>query len=283
MQDFVREDEEGGSKTAQPENGEIVLASDYLPDLIPLIPMAQRPSFPGMLMPVMLHAGKFAEAAREAASSQYKTVGLVLTKEIPASEAMPESPELLRYGTAAKILKSQSTEEGHIQLLLNTLKRFHIRKLIKDAPHLIAAVQYFDEPKPEDDDETSALTLAILGEVKHLANKSPLFSEELKLLLTRSSLMNDPGRLTDMAASLTTVDRDMAQKVLETMELRPRMRVALTLLKKEHTIVDLQADIGKQIEEKISNQQREFFLREQLKTIKKELGLEQDEKSSEVD
>ena len=268
--------------SVQSEDTGIVLAADYLPDLLPLLPMQHRPAFPGMLLPIMLPAGPFAEAAIAAAKSEYKAVGLVLAREPFSPESLSGYPELFKFGAAAKILKSQKTDENHAHLLLNTLKRFKIRKFIKDAPHLLAAIQYYDEPKPEDDKEIHALTLAILGEIKHLTNKSPLFSEEIKILLTQSSLMDDPGRLSDIATSVTTVDRKMAQKVLETIELRPRMMTAFTLLKKEHSVVDLKEDISKQIEEKVSKHQREFFLREQLKAIKKELGLEQDEKSTEV-
>jgi len=267
--------------TLNNEVKEVVLASESLPDVLPLLPLTHGPVFPGMLLPIVLPPGPFAEAADAAASSVHSAVGLVFVKNSPSDESLPESPDIYSFGTAAKILKTQRSEKGDVQLLLSFLKRFRVRKLLKEAPHLIAAVQYYDEPKPKDDQETQALVLAILSEIKHIANKSPLFSEEMKLLLTQTS-MNDPGRLSDMAAAITSSDRNMAQKILETVEIRPRMRIALTLLKKERTIVDLQDEISKQIEEKVSKQQREFFLREQLKAIKKELGLEQDEKSAEV-
>jgi ATP-dependent Lon protease len=261
---------------------EVVLASDSLPDILPLMPLTQRPAFPGMLLPVMLPAGPAADAAYAAATSEHKSIGLVLTKTTFSSEELPPSPELYGYGAAAKILKSQKNEKNDVQMLLTTLKRFRIRKIMREGPAFLAAVQYYDEPKPEDDDETHALALAILGEIKHLASKNPLFSEEMKLILSQSASIGEPGRLADMATSITTVDREIAQKVLETVEIKARMRFALTILKKEHAVVDLQEQISKQIEEKVSKQQREFFLREQLKAIKKELGLEQDEKSAEI-
>ncbi len=270
------------SGAAQRAGLEVILAADSLPDLLPLLPLTQRPAFPGMLLPVMLPAGPFAEAAYAAATSEHKSMGLVLTKEPLAPDALPESPALYGFGTASKILKAQKTENNDVQLLLSSLKRFRIRKMMKDGPTFLAAVQYYEEPVPAESDEIHAFALAILGEIKHLSNKSPLFSEEMKLILSQSASIGDPGRLADMATSITTVDRKMAQKVLETVEVRSRMEVALTILKKEHTIVDLQEEISKQIEEKVSKHQREFFLREQLKAIKKELGLEQDEKSAEI-
>jgi ATP-dependent Lon protease len=261
---------------------EVVLASDALPDILPLMPLTQRPAFPGMLLPVLLPAGPAADAAYAAATSEHKSIGLVLTKAPFSSEELPPSPELYGYGAAAKILKSQKNEKNDVQMLLTTLKRFRIRKIMREGPAFLAAVQYYDEPKPADDDETHALALAILGEIKHLASKNPLFSEEMKLILSQSASIGEPGRLADMATSITTVDREIAQKVLETVEIKARMRFALTILKKEHAVVDLQEQISKQIEDKVSKQQREFFLREQLKAIKKELGLEQDEKSAEI-
>jgi len=268
--------------SAEKTTQEIILAADTLPDVLPLLPLTERPIFPGMMLPVMLPPGPFARAAGAAASSDYQAVGLVLTREAVSMETLPESPELYSYGTAAKILKTESPDGENILLLLTSLKRFRIRKILKEGPDFMAAVQYYEEPGPEEDEEIRAVGLAILGEIKHIAGKNPLFTEELKALLTRSSLMDNPGRLADMATSITTVDREMAQEVLENVELRPRMMTVLTLLKKERTVVDLQEEISKQIEEKVSSQQREFFLREQLKAIKKELGLEQDEKSSEV-
>jgi len=273
---------EGISDAAKQAGLEVVLAADSLPDIIPLLPLTQRPAFPGMLLPVMLPAGPFAEAAYAAATSEHQAIGLVLTKEYLPTDALGESPELYSYGTAAKVLKPQKTDKNDVQLLLSSLRRFRIRKMIKEGPEFLAAVQYYEEPVSEEDDEIHALALAILGEIKHLANKSPLFSEEMKLILSQTAPIAEPGRLADMATSITTVDREMAQKVLETVEIRSRMKVALTILKKEHAIVDLQEEISKQIEEKVSKHQREFFLREQLKAIKKELGLEQDGKSAEI-
>jgi len=261
---------------------EVVRATDSLPDLLPLLPLTQRSAFPGMLLPIMLVSGPVAEAAYVAATSEHQSIGLVLTKKVLPVEKLPKSSELYSYGVAAKILKSKKTDKNDVHLLLNTLKRFKIRKIIKEGPEFIAAVQYYQEPVPEKDDEIHALALAILGEIKYLSNKNPLFSEEMKLILSQSAHIGEPGRLADMATSITTVDREMAQKVLETVAIRPRMKIALTLLKKEHAIVDLQEEISKQIEAKVSKNQRDFFLREQLKAIKKELGLEQDEKSVEI-
>ncbi|MHB8709124.1 MAG: endopeptidase La, partial [Desulfuromonadales bacterium] len=97
------------------------------------------------------------------------------------------------------------------------------------------------------------------------------------------SSMDDPGRLADFAANLTSADGNELQRILEAFDVRKRIDMVLVLLKKELEVSRLQSKISKSIEEKVSAQQREFFLREQLKAIKKELGLEKEGKDTELE
>ena len=138
------------------EKLDLILAADSLPDVLPLLPLTERTAFPGMLLPVMIPPSPLAEAAYTAGTSGPQAIGLVLTKKSLPTGVLPKSPELYSYGTAAKILKAQKTEKNEVQLLLSALKRFRIRKMIKTDPDFIAAVQYYDEPAAEDDDETHA-------------------------------------------------------------------------------------------------------------------------------
>ena len=117
--------------------------------------------------------------------------------------------------------------------------------------------------------------MAIIGTLKELVQINPLYSEEIKLFLNRSS-MDDPGRLADFAANLTSADGQQLQEILATFDVRKRIDKVLILLKKELEVSRLQTKISKKIEENVSTQQREFFLREQLKASKKELGLEKE-------
>jgi ATP-dependent Lon protease len=124
--------------------------------------------------------------------------------------------------------------------------------------------------------------MAIIATLKELVQINPLYSEEIKLFLNRSS-MDDPGRLADFAANLTSADGLELQRILETFDVRRRIDMVLVLLKKELEVSRLQSKISRSIEEKVSAQQREFFLREQLKAIKKELGLEKEGKTTELE
>ena len=124
--------------------------------------------------------------------------------------------------------------------------------------------------------------MAILSTLKELVKLNPLQSEAIKLFLSHSTL-DDPGASADFAANLTTASGADLQQVLETFDIRRRIDQVLLLLKKEVELSKLQAEITKQIQEKISGQQREFFLKEQLKAIKKELGLEKEGKTTEIE
>jgi ATP-dependent Lon protease len=124
--------------------------------------------------------------------------------------------------------------------------------------------------------------MAVIKTLKELVKLNPLQSEAIKLFLSRSTF-DDPGRLADFAANLTTANGTELQKILETFDIRKRIDHVLVLLKREVEISKLQEEINKQIQEKISGQQREFFLKEQLKAIKKELGLEKEGKTTEIE
>ncbi|HEX4839883.1 MAG TPA: endopeptidase La, partial [Rhabdochlamydiaceae bacterium] len=125
-------------------------------------------------------------------------------------------------------------------------------------------------------------SISIITTIKELLKLNPLFKEELQIFLSHSDF-TEPGKLADFAVALTTAGREELQDVLETFDLHPRIDKALMLLKKELDLSKLQNSITQKMESTISKTQRDFFLREQLKTIKKELGLEKEDKSIDLE
>jgi ATP-dependent Lon protease len=130
--------------------------------------------------------------------------------------------------------------------------------------------------------ELKAYSISIITTIKELLKLNPLFKEELQIFLGHSDF-TEPGRLADFAVALTTASREELQQVLETFDVQDRIDKALMLLKKELDISKLQSTINQRIEATISKTQREFFLREQLKAIKKELGMEKDDKTVDIE
>ena len=276
--DFSPEDTADSSNSDEPQEG-LVVASDLLPSNLPIIPLRPRPAFPGILTPMVFTGDRHVALAKRAVDTPNKMMGLVLAKEVEE----PDSQENLHnFGVVGRIMKVLHSDDDSIHLLVNCLERFSIRELTESEEGLFAHVEYHYATELSVNPELKAYSMAIISALKELVQINPLYSEEIKMFLNRQS-MDDPGRLTDFAANLTASDGQLLQEILETIDVRKRIDKVLVLLKKELEVSRLQTKISKQIEQKISAQQREFFLREQLKAIKKELGLEKEGKVSEIE
>ncbi|MGQ9843393.1 MAG: endopeptidase La [Spirochaetota bacterium] len=262
------------------ESKHLILLSEILPEIIPIIPISHRPIFPGMMVPLVLTGDTMLNTARAIAESEHKIGGVVLIQN--QREGMVTSEDLYKVGVTIKVLKIAPIDENTIQVMVNALKRFTLQQVITEQPIIRWKVEHYYEPELEPIDEMKAYSAAILSSVKELIKSNSLFQEELKLFLNRFSL-DDPGKLTDFVASLTSAEPAEVQDILETFNVKARVEKVLLLLKKELELSKLQKKISQQIEERIAKNQKEFFLREQLKEIKKELGLEKDEKSSEIE
>ncbi|MRS02807.1 endopeptidase La, partial [bacterium] len=268
-------DEEG----KQDNPGGLVIAADVLPKFLPIIPLKMRPTFPGILIPLVVKGAEKVAAVKKVMEVGDRTIGLVLVKEADGEET-PDN--LHRVGVAAKILQVIHSDDESAHLMLNNLERFIVDQVTMSEEGIVARVTYHNSAELSVNPELQAYSMAVISTLKELIHLNPLFSEETKLFLNRSS-MDDPGRLSDFAANLTSADGQELQLVLETFDVKRRIDRVLVLLKKELEVYRLQNKITKQIEEKISARQREFFLREQLKMIKRELGLEKEGKVTEIE
>ncbi|MGK2906659.1 MAG: endopeptidase La [Desulfuromonadales bacterium] len=259
--------------------GSMVIASEVLPTGLPIIALRPRPAFPGIMIPLVLNGQGQVEALRQAMEHQTQTIGLVMVRDLDEEDGIQN---LHTVGVAAKIVKVLHTEKNAAHVLVNSLERFVIEEISERGAALYARVRYHFSTELSVNPELRAYSMAILSTLKELVQINPLYSEEIKLFLNRSSL-DDPGRLADFAANLTTADGQQLQEILATLDVRKRIDKVLVLLKKELEVSRLQTKISQQIEEKVSAQQREFFLREQLKAIKHELGLEKEGKETEIE
>jgi ATP-dependent Lon protease len=247
-----------------------------LPDDLFIFPLLRRPFFPGMAAPIVIEPGPFYEVLKQLAKSDHKCVGLFLTKSEDSDIYKVKFDELYQVGVMARILRIIPMEQGSAQVILNMEKRIKIREPIEGA-HLQAQISYIDD-NPILTNELKAYAISIISTIKELLKLNPLFKEELQIFLGHSDF-TEPGKLADFAVALTTASREELQDVLETFDPGRRIDKALILLKKELDLSILQNNINQKIEATISKSQKDFFLREQLKTIKKELGIERDDKS----
>lgn len=252
-------------------------SSPLLPDQIYVFPLLRRPFFPGMAAPLVIEPGPFYEVLKVVAKSEHKCVGLLLARSENADIYKTNFEDLYEIGVLARVLRIIPMEQGGAQVILNMEKRLRVVAPIPDAKMLKAEVIYYEDNSiltPE----LKAYAISIISTIKELLKLNPLFKEELQIFLGHSDF-TEPGKLADFAVALTTASREELQDVLETFDIQRRIDKALILLKKELDISMLQNSINQKIEATINKSQKDFFLREQLKTIKKELGIERDDKS----
>ncbi|MGE5341452.1 MAG: endopeptidase La [Candidatus Omnitrophota bacterium] len=266
----------------------MALIKDLLPDVLPVVPLFDRPAFPRMMKPLTVDNPEM-----------IKIIIDTLEKELPLYLALvyihPPEPEgtispkhiqkqnLYGVGVTAKVVQiSPPRDMESLQVLIQVMERFDIVDIVKEEPVLHIRVKYWPETVFENNEELKAYSVAIIENIKELVKLNPLFKEGLTLVIERINV-NDPGALCDFAASMTTASGEELQKILEIKNIRTRIEEVLIILKREVEISTLKIQISKRIEERLSKQQREFFLKQQLKEIKKELGLAKDDAETELE
>jgi ATP-dependent Lon protease len=251
---------------------EIIPIDQMLPNKIPLVPLLGRPIFPGIFTPIMVGNPDDVKVVEEAIAAD-GMIGLVMIKN---EFDKPKAEDLHTVGTVAKIMKKINLPDGGTNIYISTLKRFKVKKFLSKETPIVAAISYLDEEE-EDTDEVKALTRALLGEMKQVSENNPLFSEEMRLNIIN---IDHPGKIADFIASILNIDKNDQQKLLEVTNVRERMERVLVFIKKEEELLKIQKRVQGEINEKIEKSQREYFLKEELKAIKGELGLPTDAKSS---
>lgn len=265
---------EEDERNRESEN-QVIAAAEALPNHIYVVPLQGKPIFPGIFTPIMI-TGTEDIAVIDKAMETNKVVGLVLTTDPNADS--PSHDELHRAGTAAKIVKRINLPDGGINIFISTLKRFRIRRIHNDVSPYHAVVDYLEDDYNPEDKELKALTRALITEMKEISEDNPLFTEEMRLNMVN---IDNPGKIADFITSILNVDREKQQEILETLDVKKRMGMVLIYIKKEHELAKIQKRIAGEINEKIEKSQRDYFLREELKAIKTELGEPSDARSSE--
>jgi len=252
---------------------------EVMPGVIHLLPVTSRPFFPGQGIPLLMSAQHWAPTMKAVTEAGHGFLGIVLTDAESAETATPK--EFKKIGVACRVHRIQQVD-SQLQVLVECVQRIRIEEVLDRKAPFTARVHYFSEVGDGQKSEIKAYSMAIINTIKELLPLNPLYGEELKMFLDRMG-PEDPSHLSDFAASLTTADKHQLQDVLETVELLPRMEKVLVLLSKELELARAQSQIRRSVEERMESQQREFFLREQLKAIQKELGIEKDDRTAELD
>lgn len=252
---------------------------DILPGVVHILPLVNRPFFPAQLVPLIIDRDPWRRPIEAVMESSRRVVGLVLVRGENTEHLT--TGDFHAMGTACHIHKVVQHDDK-LQIFVEGLQRFRIENWVSPEHPFVVRAQYFPETSYRDVPELKAHTVAVINTIKELLPLNPLYGEELRFFLNRFG-PDEPSRLADFAASLTTSDKSELQDVLETAHIRERMEKVLVLLKKEVEIAKTQARIHKHVEESMEKRQREFMLREQLRAIQKELGIAKDDRTAEVE
>ena len=248
-----------------------------VPDELPILPLRDAVLLPHAILPLAVARPASVRLVDEAVLGS-RFVGVVSQRV--ASQEAPVPAELCPVGTVAIIHKMFKQPDGTIRLVIQGIERFRIVELIETTPYLKARVERLTDILPGSDDlEGEALSRQALALFRRIVDLSPMLGDELVAFVAAAG---DAGRMADMiAAALPSITTEKRQRLLEARDVKTRLKTLVEILAEEAQVLDLGSKIQSQIQSEMTKTQREYYLREQLKAIQKELG-EGDERAQEL-
>jgi ATP-dependent Lon protease len=278
--EMKQDDTPDNGKTKKEKGGSLIALDDMLPNSALIVPIFEKPAFPGMMVPINITNEELSKVVAQYISEKNDYVGIMYHEGDQDDDITPDMfPEI---GVIGKIVKKVNLPDGGINILVNTLKRYRVKKMISSSPPVnIAGVVYPNEiPADKDEDmEVKALLRNIIELVRKISKEDNFMSEQIKLTMAN---IDEPGVLADYVTYVLNLDPNEHQDVLEEFDVKERLKMVHNYVLKEIRLVELQQKIKKQIEEKVAKQQKEYFLKEQLKVIKSELGMDENPKVKEI-
>lgn len=262
------------------EEGKLQVLENVLPSSLPILPLSQRPIFPGIPIPITFSGKEEIELIKKVYESEDQHIGLVLAQSFN-QEDYTES-EFYDVGVVFQVMRIMPIAANTIQVLGRGICRFKKRKVILVKPNVRWEVEYAQDSKDKPSTDLKAYMMAVSSEIKELLKHNPLFQEQVNLVVAQLNY-EAPGQTMDVISNLLSAESEVLQELLEQFDLMERAKMLLGLVKEELEISKIQQRIKQQVDDKVNKQQKEFFLREQLKAIKKELGIEKEDNETEVE
>jgi len=244
------------------------------PEQLPILGLSDIVIFPGMVSPLLVESSPSIKLIDEVVGGS-RLLGLVLQKDPKADN--PRLDQLHTHGCLARILKMLKFPDNSVRVLVEGLRRFEILGAITPDPYLTARVRVLQDLKAESA-ELTALNRNATSLFQEIIQLSPAISEEVKIAAVN---VDDPGKAADLIAGNLNLTLEDRQQFIEEVEVAKRLRRLLPLLSKELELLTLGSKIQSEVATSISKSQRDFYLREQIRAIQRELG-DSDSNASEV-
>jgi ATP-dependent Lon protease len=236
-----------------------------LPGELPILPLKGTVIYPGLALPLIIGRDRSIQLIDDALSGD-KTIGVVTQKDPSVEE--PAEDQMYTFGVAVSILKMVRVSEHDIRVVVQGISRIKLEEFVAHEPYYHARVVQIDEPD-EDGIEVEALILNIKDLFQKVVELSPQVPSELTSMITN---LKSPGMLSDFVTSSLNIPVEEKQSVLENIDVFNRLNQVIEILNRELQVLELGQKIQSQVKEGIDKNQREYYLREQLKAIQKELG-----------
>lgn len=251
-----------------PESGE----EQAFPEEIPLLPLRNTVLFPGVVLPITVGRDKSIKAVNDAYKGD-KLIGVVAQKDSNVEE--PDFADLAEIGTVARIVKLIKMPDGGTTIIIQGRKRFKIREITNEEPYFKARIQVLEEEVPLQDQEFEAYVSSIKDLATQIIQLSPNIPSEAGIILRN---IENPPFLIHFVSSNLSADIKDKQHLLEIHYLKARAEFLLKLLQTELQLAELKNKITNKTKTDLDRQQREYFLQQQLKSIKEELGGDSNER-----
>jgi ATP-dependent Lon protease len=242
---------------------------------LPLLPTKGNVVFPSMMVPLLIVEQKYARLIDQTLM-RGRMIGLVAQKD--AAQDDPGVDDLYRVGTVGSILKMLRYPDGSVRFLVQGIARFSVQDIVRSEPFVVARI----ETHEDDSERTTQIEATIrsaLDLLKKAVDLSPYLAEDLQVTALNTE---EPGKLADLIASNLNISPEQKQQVLEAFDVKKRLELVVSLIRKEVEVLELSRKIQSQAAHEMGRVQKEYILREQLKAIQKELG-ESDEHTADVE
>ena len=240
-------------------------AQKALPAVLPVLGLADIVIFPGMVSPLLVETSQSIGLIDDVVAGD-RFLALVLQRRSEVEDPLPE--DLWPHGCAARVLKMLKFPDSTVRVLVEGLRRVHVSGYETREPYLRARVEVLPETI-EDSIELTALTRNAKQRFQEIINLSPTLSDQVKIAALNTE---DPGRLADLIAANLNLGLEERQQLLAMHVVKDRLARLLPLLSRELEVLTLGSKIQNEVASAMSKSQRDFFLREQMRIIQRELG-----------
>src|SRR3984893_15012079 len=265
-------DQSKGEKRFETEED---LTNIEIPETLPVLPLRGIVIFPSQIQPFLVSRASSLKLIEEVGGTA-RIIGLTAQKN-PEDEA-PAPEGLFPRGTAVRILKMLKYPDQSVRVLVQGLARIELGEFTQREPSFVAKVRRLAEVFVQDR-ESDALHANLVSQFSKFVSLVPYLPDELQVMAMQ---VRDPLRLTDLFASYLKIAVEELQDLLATLEVRQRLEKLIVILSREIELLELGHKIQPQVQSELNKNQREYYLRQQLKAIQKELG-EGDGRSAEID